>query len=73
MPTNIDFLLACATHIILNNSNGAKNCFNIMNILTLNNYHNLTSVLKFSFGGYFSSLTMARPMDTFKVIKINNS
>ena len=25
MPTNIDFLLACVTHIILNNSDGAKN------------------------------------------------
>ena len=73
MPTNIDFLLACATHIILDNSESAKNCFNITNILTLNDYCNLTSVLKSSFGGYFSSLTMARPMDMFKVIKINNS
>ena len=73
MPTNTDFLLACATHIILNNSKSAKNCCNIMNILTLNDYCNLTSVPKFSFGGYFSSLTMARPMTMFKVIKINNS
>ena len=50
-----------------------KNCCNITNILTLNDYCNLTSVPKFSFGGYFSSLTMARPMTMFKVIKINNS
>ena len=42
MPINIDFLFACATHIILNNSKGAKNCCNIMNILTLNDYYNLT-------------------------------
>ena len=73
MPTNIDFLLACETHIILNNSKGAKNCCNIVNNLTLNDYYNLISVPKFSFGGYFSSLTMARIMDMFKVIKINIS
>ena len=47
--------------------------WNIMNILTLSDYYNLTSVPKFSFRGYFSSLTMARPIDMFKVIKINNS
>ena len=73
MPTNINFLLACATHIILNNSKGAKNCCNILNILTLNDYCNLTYVPKFPFGGYFSCLTMAKPMEMFKVSKINNS
>ena len=50
MPTNIDFLLACATYIILNNSESAKNGCNIMNILTLYDYCNLTSLPKFSFG-----------------------
>ena len=59
--------------MILNNSEGAKNCCKFTNILTLNYYCNLTSVPKFSFGGYFSSLTMARHMDMFRVIKPNNS
>ena len=59
--------------MILNNSEGAKNGCKFTNILTLNYYCNLISVLKFSFGGYFSSLIMARHMDMFTVIKPNNS